>query len=262
MYRFFPEISAETKENAGKSSFFEEMNKEIVEAKRKCVEANRECVEANKGVKDLLQDIYNELEEHIHNCKISNTVGNSVGIVSAGLLFTPLWMVGIVGIISGAGTSLGTAAVRQVITSNKYDRVKDLLKIKHDAYLKYGEAIKGCISTLAGASSASFTTLTMLNGVRTAAEVGDVLKTFSTIRQLQPAATVTYNGASGAAEIAQLGAKALNISKVVASVGVAINVLDIILTWTIDDRTLLEIKKEIDKANDEINELLSHFPGG
>ena len=85
-----------------------------------------------KSAKDdtltVLYQTRDELNKVVFDCKISNTVGNSASIIGTGLLFTPLFFIGLGVIAAGTLTSLGTNITENIIIKNLFNKVREAIE--------------------------------------------------------------------------------------------------------------------------------------
>ncbi|CAG9320651.1 unnamed protein product [Blepharisma stoltei] len=188
-----------------------------------------------------LNDIKEDLNEHLLHCKVSNTVGNGVTIASTPLIFTPLAIVGIIGAIAGGLTSIGTTVTQYFIEKSKLKKMKEVLIEEEKAAIRYEVSE---IKAQYFVETANVITQGVMAGARITKIVRGV-QAMQAARVANAALKPTANVISGGNTVS----KALTVgkfSKYCAVAGVAISTIDIVLTWTMDNSTLELIKKEID----------------
>ncbi|CAG9320657.1 unnamed protein product [Blepharisma stoltei] len=181
--------------------------------------------------RDYLTDLKNDLNNHLLNCKISNTVGNGVTIASTPLIFTPLFIVGIIGAIAGGITSLGTSITQHFIEKGKLKSMKVVLIEEEKAAIRY---------QISEYKAKLF--------VETAIGINQIVRwvqAMQAARIANAAIKPTANAISGGNALSKVMTVG-KFSKVCAVAGVAISTIDIVLTWTMDNSTLELINNEIE----------------
>jgi hypothetical protein len=170
---------------------------------RQLIAAKRKYIAAIERSLSVLKTLKRELAHHLHNCNISNTVGNATNIVGSVMLFTPLCLLGAGLLVAGASTSVGTTVAQVSIEGGKKERIKAVLKEEEKAfklYVGYAAIQKGLMQLGKLARS----TGQLVNEIRKYQLVREVLNTFEVIKAVEPAAQVTFQTAKTTTEIAKV----------------------------------------------------------
>lgn len=200
-----------------------------------------------------LTAILNKLQRHILNCKIARTSGNSTSIAGTGILFTPLALIGLGMLVLGGATSLGT-----VITQHALAR-----KLVREFNKVIGEhsKIEFTFSTNMARISTELVKLTQV-GYRfgkTTAEAVKIARVFSEATSAK--AVLSISGASKGAAILGLGRVGVSTG-ILPVVGAAVSAIDLVITWTTRDETLIQLRQCIDNLSQrqqEIEEIKSNL---
>ncbi|CAG9316653.1 unnamed protein product [Blepharisma stoltei] len=220
---------------------------------------------------DALISLKYDLEQNLLNCKISNTSGNAGTVIGTALLFTPFPWIGALALVAGGLTSIGTSIAQHFIEKDRLAQMKKILENEENAANKFYftlirldksiEATKGAAQALLMTSKIKNTTI--------------FIKAYNHFKAAR-AANAAYNSAKTAN-----AAKAINFpklmrigpgAKILGAAGAALSVADIVLTWTMNNDTLEQIKvclaereelidlqeKELKQLENLVNEKLSH----
>jgi hypothetical protein len=189
-----------------------------------------------------LKSIRKELEEIVMNCKISNTVGNSVGIIGAIMTFTPLFVVGIPLAMAGAATSFGTAIAQSTL---EHFRGKDFQKVVED-----DERLRLELLTSLDAVSNAMRVNQLNSGVRTVIGITSITTQAVRLGELLAdlSKAIPNAGVRGAINAAK-GFEAI------IGIGIILSVGDIIATWTLNPPSLKEMDKIIDLLQKDLEEI-------
>jgi hypothetical protein len=167
------------------------------------ITTKRDYIAQIKKSLSVLRTLKRELADHLHNCKISNTVGNATNIVGSVMLFTPLYLLGVGLLIAGASTSVGTTVVEASIEGGKKKRIENVLKEEEKAFKLY----IGCAALFKGAIQVGYLALSTGRQVKVIQKfqlVREILSTFEAIKAVEPAAQVSFQAAKTSTEIAKV----------------------------------------------------------
>lgn len=193
---------------------------QLISKKHDYIETILRSIEALISLKD-------EFDVQLNNCKISNTVGNSTSILSTGLLFTPFFLVGVVGIVAGGATSAGTALTQYFIEQGKLKEIKYILNQENKAaniYLKAAQNFKNVI----GASNKIAEWLGSLGRLDSLNKAAMMVEGFTLVRSAQPTTGIISQGISSGG--ANIGLQVAAQSKIIGALGAIASAADIYMT--------------------------------
>ncbi|CAG9320662.1 unnamed protein product [Blepharisma stoltei] len=247
---------------ASKISKFNEKNPspdsledKTVSSVEKCLENKRAYILNLRTTIIYLTDIQEDLSRHLLNCKISNTAGNSASIAGTGMLFTPLALVGVVTIVAGSLTSIGTTVTQYFIEKSQLKRMKKVLLEEEKAAVRY-EVSEMKSQYLIGLLSFG------LKSYQIGSRIWKIMKHTQLFKALKAVDVTIFSAKSvlgiGGWSSAVAACKATKFLKV-SALGAGLSALDIVFTWAVKNPTLEEFKIQIDNKENliekEIKEL-------
>ncbi|CAG9320663.1 unnamed protein product [Blepharisma stoltei] len=192
-----------------------------------------------------LANIKEDLESHLLGCKISNTVGISASMAGTGLMFTPLALLGILTMIAGSLTSVGTTVTQYFIEKKQLKKMKKILIDEEKAAVRYE------VSMLKAKNLVEASNLAM-QSYHIGSRIWKMVKEYRTLSALKALKSTksifSLKGGWPSIMAAGKNAKFLKAS----AIGAGLSAIDIVATWAVENSTLEEIKKQIENREKTI----------
>ncbi|CAG9320659.1 unnamed protein product [Blepharisma stoltei] len=239
--RLASEISKFNEKNPSPDSLEDKAVTSIVQ----CLENKRLLIAQLRISIVKLTAVQEDLSEHLLNCKISNTAGNSASIAGTGILFTPLALIGIVTIIAGSLTSIGTNVTQFFIEKSLQKRMKKIIKEEEKAKFRY---------EVSQMKSQYFIGLMNFgtNCYQVGSRIWKIMKYAQLFEGLK-ATNMTTKSVLGIGGWSSAAAACKGTKFALSSAfGAGLSAVDIIITWTFKNSTLEQFKIQIDNREKHI----------